>query len=87
MLVDSQCLLVNCLQPFCRRYSLGCIKSAEQPSFMEKGRRMTLHYIIKIRTLHMILSPPIHSGIATTGAPGAGAPVYFLAEVGLHTHL
>ena len=50
ILADLQCLLVCSdqelirLQPLLRGYSSGCIGSAEQPSLMEKGSRMTLHY-------------------------------------------
>jgi len=50
--------LLICLQPFYRVLSSGCIESAEQPSLMEKGSRMTVLQHDNKRTAHMILSPP-----------------------------
>ena len=38
-----------CLQPFYRVLSSGCTESAEQPSLMEKGSRMTLYYSMTIK--------------------------------------
>ena len=41
-----------------RGYSSGHIRSAEQPSLMEKGNGTTLHYIMKKNIAHDLVPPP-----------------------------
>ena len=71
------------LQPLLRGYSSGCIGSAEQPSLMEKGSRMTLHY--SMTKGQCTWSCPPHTGTHVQYGTGKDSPRWtaYISTVGL----